>query len=110
MKNLIISLGAAALLSAAVVGCGGADCESLCEDAKSCEGASQSVDCQASCDKTEKLNDAAGCTSQYDDMLSCADGADVCDANACKSEAEAYGKCITDYCMKDPTNPPSECQ
>jgi hypothetical protein len=78
------------------VGCG-ADCESLCEDAKECDGAEQDVDCAKSCEDAQKAAEDAGCEDEYDDVVSCAgDQDDICkpDADACKSESEAFGKCL----------------
>lgn len=101
-------LGAALILAstAMLAGCG-ADCEGLCEDGQECEGA-DSEDCEASCEKTEKLNEAAGCEDQYDDLLSCIDDAeDICKSDSCDSEGGKYVSCIVEYCASHSDS--SEC-
>src|SRR5262245_60191597 len=85
-------------LSLFAVGCG-ADCESVCEDAKDCDNASdeaKDVDCAKTCEDGQKAAEKAGCEEEWDDLWSCAGGEDVCeeDNDACDSEVEAYGKCI----------------
>lgn len=108
IRSLIVS-GIFALMAASgmmLTGCGGASCEDLCEDSKSCTGADQSKDCAASCSKADSLNDASNCGSQYDDLVSCQGGADdVCSTDTCKSEAAAYVACTLDYCTKNANAP-----
>jgi hypothetical protein len=80
------------------VGCG-ADCESACEDAKECDGATDAqkdADCAKVCEDAQKAAEKAGCEEEYDDFWSCAGGEDVCDPdeNACKEESSAWVKCM----------------
>lgn len=91
-KLLMISLFAAI---PAVTGCGGDDCESVCEDANDCPGATKQ-DCAKSCDAAEKAAKDAGCEDQFNDMWDCAGGEDVCkaDSNACSKEASALFSCL----------------
>ena len=96
-KITIVPMLAMALFA---VGCG-ADCESLCEDAKDCDDASDEVkdaDCAKSCEDAQKAVEKAGCEDQYDDLISCAGGEDVCDpdSDACASESKAFTKCMTE--------------
>jgi hypothetical protein len=85
-------------------GCG-YSCEDACDDAadEGCEPA----DCKGTCETNEQLAEDADCTSEWDDLYSCAgDNSDkVCDANAavCGSESEALGACIATYCTANPT-------
>lgn len=96
-----------------VAGCGGADCESLCEEAQSCEG-SQGLsgdDCAAECGEAEDLADDADCGSEFDDYLDCiADAPDVCniDENECQSEGIAYAFCVLAYCQDNRNAPGCE--
>ena len=83
----------------AVTGCG-TDCKDICEDANDCPGVTEKADCDKQCDAAEKLADDAGCKDQYDDLVDCAGGEDVCkeDNTACAKEGTAYGSCIGKYC------------
>jgi len=95
LKNALVSFGLMAFIGAFTVGCG-ADCESLCEDGNECEGAVKNDDCAGSCEKAEKAAEDAGCSDEYDDLVSCAgDQDDVCkpEEGACSSELTAYSKC-----------------
>jgi len=90
-------------LAVAVTACGN-DCVSACEDGNECAGVTTKRDCDEFCDKLEKLAEDADCSDQYDDVASCsADQDDQCKDNseACKSESEAYSKCLTPYCTKN---------
>src|SRR5687768_1557521 len=95
-KLTIVPMLAMALFA---VGCG-PDCESLCEDAKECENATdeqKDMDCAKDCEDGEKLVEEKGCEDQYDDVLSCrGDVDDICKppADACDSEQEALNKCM----------------
>lgn len=91
-KVLFVSL----VLGAASFGVGCGDpCVSGCEDAKSCDGADTTVDCQKSCDDAKAAAETAGCSTEYDDLVSCASGvSDVCNpGDACNAEATAYVAC-----------------
>jgi hypothetical protein len=92
-------------LAAFVGGCGGADCKSLCEDAKACDGADKDLDCADSCADAVKQRDASGCTAEYDKIISCqAAKADVCDTKdtSCDDEGKAYGECFVKFCTDNP--------
>jgi hypothetical protein len=94
-KLTIVPMFAMALFA---VGCGD-DCESICEDAKECEGATaemKDADCAKQCEDAAKAAEEAGCEDQYDDLLSCASGEDVCDPpeDACSAEGKAFSDCI----------------
>jgi hypothetical protein len=87
----------------AMTGCGGASCESLCEDGKTCAGAQANTDCAKSCADAEALNSAASCGGQYDDLVSCSsDKSDVCSTSECQTEGAAYAACVLDFCTKNP--------
>jgi hypothetical protein len=94
-KITIVPMLAMALFA---VGCG-ADCESLCEDGKECEGADKDTDCGKVCDEAQEEAEKAGCEDQYDDYISClGDQDDICkiDEDSCKSETEALFKCAAE--------------
>ncbi len=99
--------------SAAISGCS-SDCESLCEEGKSCSGATAEVknaDCAKTCSDQEASATKAGCAAQLDALYSCTAGADLtCGAEntACATEAFAYAGCQLDYCGTNPDEP--ECQ
>jgi hypothetical protein len=83
------------VLGLMATGCG-ADCAALCEDAKKCEGADESIDCEKSCEEKEKKAEAAGCESQYEERLSCTDDLDnVCKQDEeCEPEQKALDECV----------------
>lgn len=90
-------------LAAFVGGCGGADCTSLCEDGKACDGANQDTDCAASCADSIDRADASGCRAEYDAIVSCGAGlADICDASSCADESTKFGECFTKFCTDNP--------
>lgn len=105
IRSLIVS-GIVALMAASgmmLTGCGGASCEGVCEDAKACPNGNKDLDCAKSCSDAESLNAAAGCSSQYDDLVSCqGDSDDVCATGNCNAEAAAYVACTLDFCSKNP--------
>ena len=97
-----ISLGAIAL--SASVGCGSSSIS--CSDVCSCSGVADQAGCTTTCQKG--LDDGkaaatkAGCSSQYDDLSSCAASNSKCDstlktyvitAGACDTETTALAKC-----------------
>lgn len=82
------------LVALSTVACG-PDCTALCEDAKECGDASEELDCEERCEDNEKTAEAAGCETQYEDVLSCLDGLDdVCDDDGCSSESKALQECM----------------
>ena len=92
-KFTIVPMLAMALFA---VGCG-ADCESVCEDAKECDGADEDADCGKLCEEGQKAAEKAGCEEEWDDFWSCVGGEDVCEpedyAKACEAESKAMSKC-----------------
>ncbi|HRI70769.1 MAG TPA: hypothetical protein PK156_41335 [Polyangium sp.] len=99
--------------SAVVSGCS-SDCENLCEEGKSCSGATAEVknaDCAKTCSDQEANATKAGCADQLDKLYSCTAGADLTcgtENSACATEALAFASCQLDYCGKNPDEP--ECQ
>jgi hypothetical protein len=88
------------VLAALAVGCG-ADCVSLCEDRKECEGADRDRDCAAWCKGIESDAEEASCEDEWDDLVACeSEQDDICraDENACDSETKAYSDCRAEYC------------
>jgi len=100
-KLLMIPLFAA---MAALTGCGGNDCKSVCEDANDCDGA-EKVDCGKQCDELEKAAKETDCEDEFDDLWDCAGDEDVCkaDSSACSSEASAMVNCVVKYCTAHST-------
>lgn len=91
-------------LSAFITGCGD-DCTSVCEDSKDCADADKSTDCDKACDESKKAADEAGCSDQYDDLLSClSDIDDLCksDGTECIKETLALSSCTLKYCEAHP--------
>lgn len=106
MKKTVLAFALLGILGAFGIGCGGATCESRCEAANDCDGATQQ-NCADVCADAKALVDASGCGSQYDKVNACTDGiADICDppANACNTEAAAFVACVLDFCTKNPMN------
>jgi len=80
----------------ALTGCG-SDCESVCEDANDCPGATKTPDCGKQCDESEKAADKLGCKDQWNDVWDCAGDEDVCKADsgkACEKELNALSTCV----------------
>lgn len=68
------------------------------------------MDCTENCQKTTALNDAAGCTPQYEAALSFVGSHETeltCTAQICTAEASAFVSCVAQYCSVKPT--PSLC-
>jgi hypothetical protein len=103
------SLHAAALLSFLfLVPACGADCESLCEDRKSCPDASPDElarDCARSCESSAKVAARMGCGAQTEDLEECIAGLDdLCDPppDACAGEQVALFQCTHAFCTAHP--------
>jgi len=93
-------LASMVVLAFLVAGCG-ADCVSLCEDRKECEGADRDQDCADHCEEVVSLVEKASCEDQYDELLSCeSEQDDICrsDENACTTESNEYSACLAEYC------------
>lgn len=103
-KALVASLAAFTL---ALSGCG-ADCESLCEDAKECPGVDTSDDCAKQCQDLEADVETAGCSSEYDDYLSCFADTDICSEteaqDKCTEEMTKFASCVLAFCLMNPDN------
>src|SRR5262249_6054331 len=92
-------------------GCGGAPsasdvCDKSCSCIKGGCSASERKTCINSVDDLRKQADEAGCSSEFDDLLSCANG-DSCkngmrDVEPCTSEVTAVETCIA---QNQPTTP-----
>ncbi len=97
-----------------ITGCG-ADCESTCEKAQE-SGCGylwaeiQSLDpsstpavagCAGRCGDMEARSEAASCTSEHDDYISCLnDQRSVCEVAACGPESDRYWKCLFLACAE----------
>jgi hypothetical protein len=101
-------------LAAAFAGAGGCssgggtdDCETFCAKTKQQGCESGPTDCASQCKATLGTMDDAGCTVQYDAVISCALAqSDVCTAqDACVSQLMAWGNCINPYCKQHATDP-----
>ena len=102
-RLMAIGLG---IHGALLAGCGGTECEELCEEARDCESANTELageDCAAECEKAEDLADEAGCDGAFEDFMDCAAEGDVCNVgDECMSDAFAYAFCVLDYCEENP--------
>lgn len=110
--SLLSSLATALLASALACGCGASateKCESLCAASSQCADTT-SQDCATTCAANEAEATAANCNSQYDDVLSCAEGmSDACStSDACSAQVTALGACVDTYCEQTPE--PSACK
>jgi hypothetical protein len=87
-------------LAATATGCGGASTSSFCEDVCACQRCT-SNDLQACKDQGDKAvdeADAAGCSTQFDDFLTCASAHVSCKDDqpafeGCEAEVMAMSKC-----------------
>jgi hypothetical protein len=76
--------------AATAAGCGGVSTASLCADICACQRCTSNdlAACEAQGDKSSAEADAAGCTSQFDDLVTCA-GAQV----SCKNDRATFDGC-----------------
>lgn len=91
--GLAISLAFAACTSAKI----DASCGAVCAASNACEDNAK-ADCAVACAKVEAINSTSACDDEYDLFLECATSADLCDPEACASEAAAYSFCIAEHC------------
>ncbi|XXY53372.1 hypothetical protein WME91_19775 [Sorangium sp. So ce269] len=98
------------LMSTFTMGCG-ADCESTCEKAREagCAWTRREVihpdspprpvvDCSILCEDMEAKTEAAGCTSEHDEYISCLnDQHNVCELEPCSSESIRLSVCILSH-------------
>jgi hypothetical protein len=102
------------------------DCEKLCEDSLACdpddfelnpELIQQEDDCSDDCDEDMELIEASGCEPEWDDLVLCLEGLDICDPDdrdECESEYADLTDCTIDYCdygtsLDDIADAPPEC-
>src|SRR2546426_14424 len=86
-------------------GCGGPPSTSeICDKSCSCMTsgctAKDKQQCESGVDQLRMQADAAGCSSEFDDLLSCAEG-DSCkngalDVGPCQTSVDALTKCLQD--------------
>ena len=93
----LASIGGIAALAS---GCGGPTSTSVCEKVCACQKCTQvqQDQCVTDADSAQKDLTAAGCSTEYDDYLSCADQHLACkgttpDASSCISQALAIFSC-----------------
>jgi hypothetical protein len=94
------SLVAAGLVLSTLVACGGsASIPDVCAKLAACEtqGGTQ-AECEQSLEEDRSAADAAGCTGEFDDYVSCVDGlSDVCNQQdlqtECADEVFSYFVC-----------------
>lgn len=82
------------------VGCGGASVSSLCEEFCACQRCTSNDqnDCEVAGQSASDKAEAAGCSSQFDDVVSCATTRVSCDSKVavvkgCEVEQAALEKC-----------------
>ena len=96
-------------------GCGGKDnegdggnsrCESFCQESNSCDGdMPEPGQCGYSCAAVDDVNRSSGCADEFEAILSCVDGIDVCDSNQaamCDTQASNWLDCFEAYCTAHP--------
>jgi hypothetical protein len=99
-----------ALLAPALIGpgCGSdtlAECMNVCEAGTKCPGGTLG-DCPSYCSATNTAANAAGCSSEFSDAVSCAAGAaSACSATSpCTAEDASLSACAGAYCTENPTS------
>lgn len=102
---LYLCLGVAGLLTAA---CGGYDPVATCQTACA-ECSAEGTDCDAACSGAQNQYDearadaeTAGCLAEFDVVISCSSGGDLCDTSRCSTETSAYVDCIVEFCTANP--------
>lgn len=85
----------------------GPDCVERCEEAKQCEGANPSLDCEANCANAKADATSLGCLAEYETLLECVVSVDdVCNpGDECSVQAGAYGDCFVEACTSNPDQP-----
>lgn len=109
MRNVIWTLVALSLGLFGLMGCGGDSCVSRCEQGKEMGCVADSVDCESSCDDAEMAEaearanaEIAGCTAEFDTLVSCSDGRPVCETTGCEAETSAFTDCFIAFCTANP--------
>jgi len=105
--RILAALGVMGLVAAPLglsIGCKPASCESVCESMNECEGATSTPDCSASCDQAIQSALQAGCTDEYNSLLSCQGTIDICSSDTfCTAQSATYFTCVNDACSADPS-------
>lgn len=102
-------LGIVAALTLPAAGCdSGKGCQQFCEEANECPNVTDPQPCEDYCKERDELLQASGCTTQQSEYFECLNkGADLCAATTCVTEALTLNACITDYCMANPSECPT---
>jgi len=98
MPAMLAACGGTALVDHESTSGGGENrvgrCISLCEATYQCEGVSAGG-CESDCTQMVSLAQQFGCTTEFDQFLTCGDGIDICDdIDQCFNEIEAYSTCM----------------
>jgi hypothetical protein len=99
----LLALVAAAIPSA---GCTSAttQCADVCAAGNKCPDSTIALDCSTLCSSIINNANEIGCSSQFDDLLSCEDGANVCaDTSPCPAQETAFNTCVDAFCAAHPT-------
>jgi hypothetical protein len=109
VRVVFLSMGLAAVMSL-MTGCSSSKCESVCEEANSCEITERptNVDCVEYCEDVESFNEravAAGdesCQAQFDAHIACweSNKAQMCNTefDGCVESGEAWTECMAAHC------------
>jgi hypothetical protein len=116
-----LSVVAVIALGLATFGCK-SDCEKICEETMECDPEDlelsgipvpQEDDCSDDCEEQDELTDASGCDPEWEDLVACLDGLDICDpddVSECSSEYADLQECWIEYCEYDDIEDlPGEC-
>ncbi len=109
MRNSIWTLAALCVGLFGLIGCGGDACVSRCAQGKDMGCVNESVDCESTCDDIDMARvdaranaEVAGCTAEFDTLVSCSDGRPACDTTGCESETSALADCTIAFCTANP--------
>ena len=98
------------LVAMALVGCGKPTCKSVCEDSKSCKGDRLQA-CIDECNNMKKEAKKTDCESEFDAMIDCAEGTDMCldggsddNFSQCEKPVAKLLACAIAYCLAHPAN------
>ena len=102
--SLCLAAGLAASGAAASAGCKAGSCEDICAQRNGCEGAEVVPDCAAACASELEVARKAGCSDEYDSMLSCQGTVNSCTSTTfCAGQEAAYAACVSEACGEDPS-------
>ncbi|HSI03769.1 MAG TPA: hypothetical protein VLC93_04810, partial [Myxococcota bacterium] len=86
---------------ASLTACAGKDCKDLCLEGNSCEETTDdNIECEEFCAGLDAMTES-NCGKEYDELLECERGADLCAENVCEDELNALGICALLYCGQD---------